>query len=242
MSTEQRYITVNGLHVEVVRKNIKNLHLAVYPPDGRIRVAVPECLDDEAVRLAVVSRLGWISRQRAQYEKQDRQSQREFVTGESHYIWGRRYRLNVIETDGPPKVRLSSKRTLELCVRPGTDCVKREQLLSHWYREQLRERIPDLIAKWERILSVQVSEWGIRKMKTKWGSCSVDTRRIWLNLELSKKPESCLEYVLVHEMVHLLERNHNERFREYMNRFMPQWWLIRDELNSAPLAHADWEY
>jgi predicted metal-dependent hydrolase len=227
--------------VEVIRKDIKNLHLGVYPPNGRVRVAAPLRLDDEAVRLAIISRLGWIKRQQSSFEQQDRQSEREMVTGESHYVEGKRYRLDVIEHRGPA-VRLRNKTTIELRVRPGTDRDKREALLHRWYRQRLREQIPELFAKWEPVIGVTVGEWGIKKMKTRWGTCNVDARRIWLNLELAKKPATCLVYILVHEMIHLRERNHNDSFRELMDRFMPQWRTHRDELNRAPLAHEDWSY
>jgi predicted metal-dependent hydrolase len=242
VTIERRQIEVRGIPVEVVRKNIKNLHLGVYPPEGRVRVAVPLRLDDEAVRLAIISRLTWIRRQQDGFERQDRQSQREMVTGESHYVGGRRYRLDVVEHAGSAAVRLRNNTTLELRVRPGTSREQREAALHRWYRGRLRARIPQLIAKWEPAIGVTVAEWGIKKMKTRWGTCNIDARRIWLNLELAKKPASCLEYILAHEMVHLLERHHNERFQQLMDRLMPQWRLYREELNRAPLAHEDWAY
>ena len=239
---EGHHIDVRGISVEVVRKDIKNLHVGVYPPVGRVRVAAPLRLDDEAVRLAVISRLGWIRRKQAEFAQQDRQSQREFVTGESHYFRGRRYRLDVIEHDAPPAVRLLNNTMMALRVRPGTDRDAREAVLDQWYRRQLRDQLPVLRAKWARKVGVTIDDVRIKKMKTRWGTCNRDARRIWLNLELVKKPASCLEYIVVHEMVHLLERNHNDRFRELMDRLMPQWRMHRDELNRAPLAHADWRY
>ena len=228
--------------MDVVRKDIKHLHVGVYPPSGRVRVAAPLRIDDAAVRLAVISRLGWIRRKQAEFEQQDRQSQREFVTGESHYVEGRRYRLDVIESDGPPTVRLLNNSTMTLRVHPGADRDKREAVLHRWYRRQLRGRVPALLAKWEPEVGARVAEVRIRKMKTRWGTCNSAARRIWLNLELVKKPASCLEYIMVHEMVHLIECHHNEQFRGLMDRLMPQWRLHRDELNRAPLAHADWSY
>jgi len=228
--------------VEVVRKDIKNLHVGVYPPSGRVRVAAPLRLDDDAVRLAVISRLRWIRRQQAAFGRQDRQSEREIITGESHYFAGRRYRLNVIEHDGPPSVSLPNNTTLELRVRPGTHPAKRDAVLQRWYRERLREQLPALLAKWGPAVGVTVSELRIKKMKTRWGSCNAKARRIWLNLELSKKPSSCLEYILVHEMAHFIERHHNERFRESMDALMPSWRLFREELNRAQLAHEEWMY
>jgi len=235
-------LDIRGICVEVVRKTIKNLHLGVYPPSGRVRVAAPLWLDDDAVRLAVLSRWGWICRKRAEFAQQDRQSQREFTTGESHYFQGQRYRLDVIERDGPPAVRLLNKAKMALCVRPGTDRDAREAILARWYRRQLCAQLPDLCAKWAGKVGVTVNEVRIKKMKTLWGSCNIEAKRIWLNLELAKKPTLCLEYVLVHEMVHLLERRHNERFRKLMDQFMPQWRVHRDELNQQPLAHQEWTY
>jgi len=242
MSTERSVIVVNSLPVEVVRKNIKHLHLAVYPPTGRVRVSAPTYMGDEAVRLAVISRWGWIRRQQAKFQAQARQSEREMVHGESHYFLGRRYRLMIEEKEAPPQVRVQGNKRLVLQIRPGTDAAKRRAILNAWYRAELKSRIPVLIAKWEPVIGVQVAEWGVKRMKTRWGSCNIQARRIWLNLELAKKPPHCLEYVLVHEMVHLLERHHNERFRILMDRFLPQWRLYRDELNSEPLAYEHWTY
>ena len=242
MSISRNTIEVNGIPVEVVRKPIKNMHLGVYPPEGRVRVAVPLSIDDEAVRLAVISRLGWIRRHQKAFADQPRQSQREMISGESHYFLGRRYRLRVLEHDGPARVTRTDSRTLTMHVWPGTGREKREQVLNDWYRRHLKVLIPDLISRWQPIVGVQVADWGIKKMKTRWGSCNMQDRRVWLNLELAKKPPHCLEYVLVHEMVHLLERHHNDRFKALMDQFMPQWRLYRDELNQAPLAHEDWTY
>ena len=244
MITEDRgrRIDVRGTTVEVVHKDIKNLHVGVYPPSGRVRVAAPLRLDEDAVRLAVISRLGWIRRKQAGFEQQTRQSQRQFVTGESHYVEGRRYRLDVSEHDGPPVVRLLNNTRLALTVRPGAGREKREAVLYRWYRHRLRSRLPALVAKWEPRVGRRGTEVRIKKMKTHWGTCNKDARRIWLNLELAKKPVLCLEYIMVHEMVHLLERHHNERFHELMNQLMPNWRVARDELNRMPLAHEDWDY
>lgn len=228
--------------MEIVRKDIKNLHVGVYPPKGKVRVAAPLRLDNEAVRLAVVSRLGWIRRQREHFLQQDRQSEREMVTGESHYYQGRRYLLSVIEQDGPPSVNFQNNTTMELRVRRGSGRDVREAVLYRWYRNRLREQLPDLIAKWESEIGVEVAEVQIKKMKTRWGTCNADARRIWLNLELVKKPVQCLEYILVHEMVHLLERRHSDCFRDYMDQYLPQWRQYRDDLNHAPLAHEEWSY
>jgi predicted metal-dependent hydrolase len=242
VSTRTDQIEVNGIRVDVVRKDIKNLHLAVYPPAGRVRVAAPVHLDDEAVRLAVVSRLGWIRRKQEDYVAQERQSAREMVTGESHYVQGRRYRLDVVEVSGKPSVAVRDARTLEIRARAHTSASEREQLLQRWYRRLLRSQVADLIAKWEPIIGVEAAEWGIKKMKTRWGTCNSEARRIWINLELAKKSPACLEYIVVHELVHLIERRHNDQFRDLMDRHLPQWRFHRDELNRAPLVHEDWSY
>ena len=242
MTTSGGAIEIMGMPVDVVRKDIKNLHIGVYPPDGRVRVAAPLWLDQDAIRLAVVSRLAWIRRRQAEFDQQERQSLREFVTGESHYFQGRRYRLNVVEVDAPQSVTVVNNTRIALSVRPGADRARREATLHRWYRERLRERLPPLLEKWQPIVGECVAEVRIRRMKTLWGSCNADARRIWLNLELAKKSPSCLEYILVHEMVHLKERKHGDRFRELMSRAMPNWRILRDELNRAPLAHSDWRY
>ncbi len=235
-------IVVGGISVQVVRKAIKNLHLGVYPPEGRVRVAAPAAMSDDAIRLALVSRLGWIRKQQARFAGQERQSAREYVSGESHYYQGGRYLLNVVYRGGPSAVVLRNKTILDLFVRPGSDTAQRERVLLGWYRRQLKEMIPPLIARWEPIVGVEVTEWGVKSMKTRWGSCNPQARRIWLNLELIKKPSDCLEYVVVHEMVHLLERRHNDRFVALMDQFLPGWRETRAVLNQAPLGHATWEY
>ena len=241
MSTSGTCIEIRGVAVEVVRKDIKHLHLGVYPPEGRVRVAAPLHLDDDAVRLAVISRLAWIRRKRAEFERQDRQSRREYVTGESHYFEGRRYRLDVVVSGGRNGIRLRDKAWLEMRVGPGTGRDAREARLYRWYRLQLRRRIPSLVAEWETKLGVRVAEWRLRRMKTRWGTCNCEARRIWLNTELAKKPIRCLEYVVVHEMVHLIERSHNERFRTILDRVLPGWRQRLDELNSGHLADEGWE-
>ncbi len=242
MTTEGLDIEVGGIPVHVVRKDIKNLHVGVYPPHGSVRVAAPLRLDDDAIRLAVISRLGWIRRRQKRFSQQVRQSEREMVTGESHYYEGRRYLLDVVEQDGPPSVRIANSTTMKLCVRPGTDRDGREAILLRWYRTHLCQKLPVLIAKWEPKVGVHVAEVRIKRMKTRWGTCTREARRIWLNLELIKKPPICLEYILVHEMVHILERHHTDRFRDLMDKLMPQWRLHRDELNRAPLSHEEWKY
>ena len=233
---------VSGIPVQIVRKQIKNLHLSVYPPDGRVRVAVPQHLSDDNVRLAVISRLSWIKKQQAKFQAQPRQSAREMVTGESHYLFGKRYRLDVIERRGCHEIAIANNNTLQLFINPGTSTQNRALVLNQWYRHQLKAQIPDLLKRWQLTIGEEVQNWGIKKMKTKWGSCNITQRRIWLNLELAKKPLECLEYVVVHELVHLHERYHNKVFYAYMNKYLPQWQQCRDILKREPLAEEDWMY
>ena len=233
---------IGGVRVEVFRKDIKNLHVGVYPPQGRVRVAVPLRLTDDAVRLALVSRLGWIRRQRRAFLEQDRQSPRDMVSGETHYFVGRRYRLKVCEHDAPAQVELRGNQTLRMSVRPGLDTGQRLLVLERWYRTHLRVLAGELLEQWATRMGVTVAHWSIRKAKTRWGACNPHTRRIWLNLELAKKPVQCLEYIVVHELVHLMERHHNDRFAALMDHYLPDWRLRRDLLNQSPLAHEAWDY
>ena len=201
---------------------------------------MPLAVSDDAVRLAVVDKLSWIKRQQAKFIAQSRQSQRAMVSGESHYFLGRRYRLRVFEHQGAGKVMLRNKAILELHVKTETTAEQREKVLYQWYREQLKQLIPPLLEKWQPLLGVEVTAWGVKKMKTKWGACNTQARRIWLNLELAKKPVQCLEYIVVHELVHLLERHHNDRFTALMDQHLSNWRVYRDELNQAPLGHENW--
>ncbi len=240
MSTASAYLTVRGIDVDVVYQDIKNLHIGVYPPMGRVRVAAPERLDDDQVRLAVIQRLPWIKRQRQELQATERQSEREMVTGESHYVWGSRLRLKVIERPGRPHIEVDGSRLL-IYTHPEDSAEQRRALLERWHREQLRQALPELISTWEERLQMSVPKWSIRRMKTKWGSCNRESRHIWFNTELAKKHPDCLEYILVHEMAHYLERNHGERFTKLMDGFMPDWRRRRDQLNAAPLAEETWQ-
>jgi hypothetical protein len=207
-----------------------------------VRVAAPLAVSDEAVRLAVVGKLGWIRRQRARFEAQPRQSRRELVSGESHYFLGRRCRLQVHHREGPARAALRGKSVIDLFVRPGASAKERDRALQRWYRAELKLQVPPLLEKWQRALGVQVADVRIKRMKTKWGSCTIGARRIWLNLELVKKPARCLEYIVIHELMHLRERHHDEAFIKLMDKALPSWRQRRAELNRAPLGHETWEY
>lgn len=242
MSTNSPSISVSGLSVEIIRKEIKNLHLAVCPPNGNVRISAPSQTSDDNIRLAVISRLSWIRKRQAEFEQQPRQSKRDYVSGESHFFLGRRYILEVVEAPQRPNLVIKSNSRMLLSVRPGTRKDQREHVVNEFYRDRLKDVIPDLLAKWQPLVGKQVSGWGIRKMKTKWGSCNIAERRILINLELAKKSPECLEYILVHELVHLHERHHNENFKRLMDAFMPKWRMKRDKLRSEPLAYETWEY
>ena len=231
MRGDEGRIIVDGIPVEVVRRPVKHLRLGVYPLDGRVRIVVPPHVDDAAVRAAVESRVAWIRRQQAWGEALPRPSPREMVSGERHHVAGRPYRLRVVEEAAPPKVSLRG-RTLELRVRPGSDRDKRLAVLEAWHRERLRAQVAALVAAWEPRMGVTVAEVGIRRMRTRWGTCNRTARRIWLRLELATRPPACLEYVVVHEMVHLLAWRHDARFWGLMDRFLPEWRRLREELNT----------
>ena len=235
-------IKISDFTIDVVRKEIKNMHLSVYPPTGRVRIAVPLAVDDEVIKLFAISKLSWIKRHQRQFETQERQSPRVFLTRESHYFEGKRYLLRIIEQDTTPKVELNNKTHIDLYVRPNTTTEQRQIILNEWYRKQLKTRIPSLIEKWEKIMDVQVNDWGVKQMKTKWGTCNIEAKRIWINLELAKKPLSCLEYIIVHEMIHLQERYHNDRFLSFMEQYLPQWRFYKEELNRLPVSHGEWVY
>ena len=227
-------IRVSDIQVQVVRKDIKHLYLAVYPPDGQVRVSAPLHVSDDAVRRAVTARLKWIRKRQSAFLRQPGQSRLSVVSGETHDVFGRPHLLQVVERRGRHQVLLEDNATLSLYVNPGTTPANRQRALYEWYRALLKARIPALLEKWQPVIGKTVAGWGVKRMKTRWGSCNIQRRRIWLNLELARKPEECLEYVLVHELVHLHERYHNDNFYRYMDTFMPQWRVHRDTLKQAP--------
>ena len=234
-------IKLGEICIEVVRKAIKNIYLSVYPPIGKVRISAPLRMDMDTIRVFAISKLGWIKKQQAKLQEQEREAPREYSNRESHYYLGKRYLLNVIENNAPPKVVLKHD-TIELYVRENTSPDKSRVILENWYRQRLKDLIPEYIKKWEELIKVKVNEFGIKKMKTRWGTCNRKAGRIWLNLELAKKPLQFLEYIIVHEMVHLLERKHNKIFISYMNKFLPKWKFYKEELNKHHLRHENWSY
>jgi predicted metal-dependent hydrolase len=234
-------IELGEIAVDVVKKDIKNVHLSVYPPSGKVRISAPLRMDLDTIRVFAISKLGWIRQQQRKITDQEREPPREYLDRESHYVWGKRYLLKLIERDVPPSVELKHSQIL-LQTRPGACEEKKQAVLDEWYRGQLREAAPTLIAKWEPLMGVKVERFFVQRMKTKWGSCSPASAGIRLNTDLARKPRECLEYIVVHEMAHLLEPTHNRRFIALMDRFMPNWRFCREVLNRLPVQHENWGY
>jgi len=234
-------LTIGDLSIEVVKKDIKNIHLTVNPPDGRVRIAAPERMQMEAIRLFTISKLSWIRKQQQRLRDQERETAREFLDRESHYVWGKRYLLQVVDLEAAPKVEIKHSK-LVLHIRPGADEASRDEALALWYRQTLKAAAMPLIETWKQGLGVDVVGFYVQKMKTRWGSCNPLVHTIRLNTELAKKPRECLEYVVVHEMVHILEPSHNLRFQSIMDGAMPAWRDIRDLLNRLPARHERWGY
>jgi len=233
---------IGSIEFQLNRKSIKNLHISVLPPDGRVRVSAPQTMTENAIRMAVISRIPWIKKQQQDFSNQTRQSEREMLNGECHYLWGRKHRLTVTERAGKHEIKLAGVNKIELLVRTHTSIENKWKVLNEFYRAELKGQVQKLLEQWQSRVGVKIDDWGVKKMKTKWGSCNTSAKRIWINLELAKKPHECLEYILVHELVHLLERHHNDRFKQHMDRLMPDWRERRSLLNSLPLAHEEWVY
>lgn len=237
----QTRLDLGGITIDVVRKDIRNVHLSVYPPIGKVRLAAPTRMSLDTIRLFAISKLGWIRQQQKSLREQERDSRREYLDRESHYVWGRRHLLKLVEDEAAPFVQLHHKK-LVLRVRPGSDVRTREAVVSEWYREQIKAAAAPLIEAWMPRLNVTVSGFYVQKMKTKWGSCNPVARTIRLNTELAKKPADCLEYIVLHELLHLRERHHGDRFAALMDAHMPHWRLLREELNRGPLSNETWLY
>lgn len=227
-------LKLGDLAIDVVFKDIKNVHLSVHPPSGRVRVAAPTRMSLEAVRLFAVSKIGWIRKHQRKIQGQERETPREYLERESHYVWGRRYLLHLTAPASRSRVTLST-RTMELTMPEGADAVQRQAILDAWYREELREKARPVITRWERQLGVSLNRFFIQKMKTKWGGSNPSLRTIRLNLELAKRPPECLDYIVLHELAHFLVPNHSEHFTTLLDRHMPGWRSIRDRLNEGPL-------
>lgn len=232
-------LSLGNLQVDVIKKDIKHVHLSVYPPDGKVRISAPLKMAMDTIRLYAISKLDWIRQQQRKMLAQERETPREYLNKESHYVWGKRYLLRVIEGDAPPVV-IRRHSTLELFVSAGSDSSKRHSVLEAWYRQQMREQIPALLVKWEPLLGVKASRVSVQRMKTKWGSCNPATGQIRLNTDLARKPPACLEYIIAHELAHLIEPTHNARFQSLMDNLIPHWRQVKQELNRLPVRHEDW--
>lgn len=228
-------IIISDIDIQIIKKKIKNIRLSVHPPDGRVRLAVPEKMKDADIKSFVKSKVSWIEKQRSKFELQEEQVPNKFISGEEHLYLGEKFVLNIFEPRGKQYVDLENNN-INLYIKPNSTLEKRESILNEWYREQLKNLIPIYIKKWESIMGVKVEEFGVKRMKTRWGSCNIQAKRIWINLELAKKGPRCLEYIVVHEMVHLLEKGHNVKFYSYMDKFLPNWKSIKAELNGMKYA------
>lgn len=232
---------LGDITVDVIQKDIKNLHLSVHPPAGKVRISAPMRMDLDTIRVFTISKLAWIKSQQKKLREQERETPREYLERESHYVWGKRYLLKLVEKDAAPNVELKHNKMV-LQLRPAANQAKRQEVLDAWYREQLKEVVPHLIAKWEKIIGVKTGKFFVQKMKTKWGSCSPVKKNIRINTDLAKKPLQCLEYIVAHELTHLRERSHNEHFTALMDAHMPQWRQYREMLNKLPLTYQQWDY
>lgn len=235
-------LQLGSIEALIVRKLVKNLHLSVLPPMGKVRVTAPEGMKDDAIRTLLATRLPWIKKQQEKFKGQARQTERKYISGESHYFFGKRYRLEVVYKDAAPVITLKGKSKIVLQVRPNSSIEKRSDLMMQWYRNELQPVADKLMAKWQKKIGVEVKHWGIKRMKTRWGTCNHKAGRILLNLELAKKPLACLEYVIVHELLHMIEKKHNENFVNMLAKYIPKWRSIKEELNQSMLTHEEWNY
>jgi len=241
MSTNS-YLQLGTVEALVVRKPIKNLHLSVLPPNGWVRISAPERMKDDAIRTLIALRLPWIKKQQAKFAGQERQTKRDYVSGESHYFFGKRYRLELIYANDVPNVSLKGKNKIVLQVRPKSSVAKRHEVMLDWYRQEMHKVVDDLIAKWQKKIGVRANFWAIKRMKTRWGTCNHKRGRILINLELAKKPLACTEYVIVHELLHLVEKKHNDKFVALMTKYFPKWKSTKEELNRFILSYEEWKY
>ena len=234
-------INLGDIAVDVILKDIENVHLSVHPPTGRVRISAPKRMSINTIRVFAISKLEWIKRQQTKLREQERETPRDYVDRESHFVWGRRVLLALAQSHEQPSVEVTHRRML-LRVRPGTTPSQMHAIVEKWYRQQVRKAVPALLARWAPALDVKVDRFFVQRMKTRWGSCSRARRAIRLNTDLAKKPLECLEYIVVHEMIHLIEPTHNARFVAMMDRALPQWRFRREQLNRLPVRHDDWAY
>lgn len=225
---------ISDISVEIIKKDIKNLHLAVLPPNGKVRVSAPLRLSDESIELFVRTKLSWIRKQQEKFALQPRQSQRQFVSGETLYVWGKPYYLQVVYSYKGNSLELSGDKAV-LTVRKESTVKQRESYVNEWYRELLKVEIQKLLPKWEQITNLYCSDWQTKYMTTKWGTCNTETGKVWFNLQLAKKPVECLEYVILHELIHLAIRNHGDEFVARLDKYMPYWREIKKQLNDSKL-------
>ncbi len=232
----QSTIMISDIPIQVEQKKIKNMYIRVAPPNGDVKVTVPHDTDGDAIRLFAISRIAWIKKQRKAMAEQARQTRREYISGETHFVWGEPYRLEVVYSNKKNDVFIKGKR-IYLHVRQGSTPEQRARVMDEWYRKQLKDAIPGVLNKCASVVKKTPKEWRVKNMQTKWGTCNIEAKRIWLNLQLAKKTPECLEYVITHELVHFYERNHNDNFQAYMDKFYPNWKSVRMSLNSQML---DW--
>lgn len=234
-------LDLGGTVVDVIQKEIKNVHLSVHPPTGRVRISAPSHMSLDTIRVFAISRLEWIKKQQTKLRDQERETPREYLDRESHFVWGKRYLLKVVDQENAPQVEIRHNK-LVLRIRSDADRAKKQSVVGGWYRDQIKNAVPSLIEKWSPVVGVTVTQFYVQQMKTKWGSCNPAAAHIRLNSELAKKPRECLEYIVVHELVHLLDPTHGQQFIALMDRFMPLWRNHRDELNRLPVRHEHWVY
>jgi predicted metal-dependent hydrolase len=226
-------INIAGIVIDVERKRIKSLRLIVYPPEGKVKITAPLLMHEETIHAFITAKLAWIQKHKQKYLNRAPQTEIHFARGEKHYLFGAPYMLNVIERNKPPRVEFTGTE-ITLYIKPGSTRLQRTKTIEAWYRTVLKEKAVPLIAKWENIIGVSVNDFGIKKMKTRWGSCNIRAKRVWLNLELARRSVNCLDFIILHELVHLLERNHNAKFKAHMDRFMPEWRIYNKELKQIP--------
>jgi predicted metal-dependent hydrolase len=231
-------LIVGGIDITAEKKNIKNMYIRVIPPGGRVKITAPMSATEDAIKMFAVSHIAWIKKQRQKFADQPRQTERKYVTGESHYLWGRRYRLDVVYSNIRNDVSVVGQRIV-LQVRRDSTSQQRANVMDNWYREILKNAISPVFEKCERLVGVKAKKWQVKNMRTKWGTCNILQKRIWLNLQLAKKTPECLEYVIIHELVHLLEKSHNDIFKAYMDQFYPNWRLVKANLNEQMLDHME---